>query len=287
MDLVRERGATAAETRLLEKEDFGWLPTVRTCGCSDGRLNCLSREELSELSSTVINVHQRQRWREHHGGRFIPQVPEKFIRLFSHTGETVLDPFCGSGTTNVIAKQLGRNSIGFDVNPNSVQVSLERIAAVAVNGEQTCHVVTAGNCVELLPLLPQNSVDLAVTSPPYFDIVDYGDQGPDQWGNLHDYPAFLDRMQAAFAALHRVVKPGGFVVIVTQDVYKKAAKCPIHADYIQICQGLGFEVISTQVYILNYSTGGRLVYGYPKAYYPKNDHEFILIFQKMSPDAAS
>lgn len=49
--------------------------------------------------------------------KFIPQFPREIINTLSERGETVLDPFCGSGTTLVEAKLLGRNSIGVDINP--------------------------------------------------------------------------------------------------------------------------------------------------------------------------
>jgi DNA modification methylase len=241
---------------------------------------------MLELGSTVIDVKQRHRWQENHPARFIPQVPEKFIKLFSHKGETVLDPFCGSGTTNVVALQLKRSSIGIDVNRRSVEMTYERLRATARNlfaddEAPTHHRVVHGSCLEVLPLMPAGTIDLIVTSPPYFDVVDYEDDHPEQWGNIHDYGEFLRRMEAAFAEMKRVLKPGGWMVVVTQDVFKSYAKCPIHADYIFICRDkLGFEVWSTQVYILNYSTGGRLVYGYPSSYYPKNDHEFIVVFRK-------
>lgn len=94
--------------------NFRFLPTKRTCMCPPEQLNCLTRQEIIEFGSTVIDVKQRHHWRESHPARFIPQVPEKFIKLFSHKGATVLDPFCGSGTTNVVALQLGRSSIGAD-----------------------------------------------------------------------------------------------------------------------------------------------------------------------------
>lgn len=266
--------------------DFSFLPTRRVCQCQPGRLNCLTRQEMLELGSTVIDVKQRHRWQENHPARFIPQVPEKFIKLFSHKGETVLDPFCGSGTTNVVALQLKRSSIGIDVNRRSVEMTYERLRATARNlfaddEAPTHHRVVHGSCLEVLPLIPAGTIDLIVTSPPYFDVVDYEDDHPEQWGNIHDYGEFLKRMEAAFAEMKRVLKPGGWMVVVTQDVFKSYAKCPIHADYIFICRDkLGFEVWSTQVYILNYSTGGRLVYGYPSSYYPKNDHEFIVVFRK-------
>ncbi len=261
--------------------DFSWLPTKRTCACPDGKLNCLTRAELIKFGSTVIDLKPRQRWREKHGGRFIPQVPEKFIMLFTHPGETVLDPFCGSGTTNVEAKRLKRNSVGIDINPYSTGMTLHRLAELdMLEKSNTMHEIVQGNCVEVMERIPMGSIDLIVTSPPYFDVVDYKSDNPEQWGNIHDYPVFLDKMKLAFEKMHKVVKPGGYVVVVTQDVYKKYAKCPLHADYISICRTIGFEVASTQVYILNYSTGGRLIYGYPKSYYPKNDNEFIDIFKK-------
>jgi len=49
--------------------------------------------------------------------RFIPQIPKTFIKLFTREGDTVIDPFCGCGTTIVEAYLAGRNSIGNDFNP--------------------------------------------------------------------------------------------------------------------------------------------------------------------------
>ena len=56
-------------------------------------------------------------------GKFIPQLPKYMITQFSSPGSTVLDPFCGSGTTLVEAKLLGRHSIGVDSHPLGVFMS--------------------------------------------------------------------------------------------------------------------------------------------------------------------
>ncbi|MDH7508644.1 MAG: DNA methyltransferase [Methanomassiliicoccales archaeon] len=267
--------------KILTDQDYSWLPTKRTCSCKPTRLNCLSRKEISQLGSTVLNVNKRHVWKDSHPARFIPELPEKYIRLFSHPGETVLDPFCGSGTTNVVAFQLGRNSAGIDINPFSVMTTIERLRDAQTDSlPDTTHLVLEEDCRKIMEEMPDESIDLIVTSPPYFDVVNYNHEHPGQLGNIHDYSTFLSEMERAFEGMMRVLKPEKYAIVNTQDLFKKNAKCPIHSDYIQIAKKIGLELININIYILNYSTGGRLVYGYPVAYFPKNDHEYILIFKK-------
>jgi len=258
---------------------MNWLPAVRTCDCLEGRLNCLTRKETFKLGSTILNVNSRHRWEENHPARFIPELPERYIKLFSHRGEAVLDPFCGSGTTNVVAKNLGRNSIGIDVNARSTGMTIKRLEQIE-GAELTNHLIITGDSRKALAVMPFESIDLIVTSPPYLNVVDYEQSDPDQLGNWDNYDDFLDAIYSVFEGCFDVLKMNGHMMVNTQDLYKKDLKAPIHADYINICKEIGFELININIYVLNYSTGGRLVFGYPKGYYPKNDHEFNLIFRK-------
>jgi hypothetical protein len=56
-------------------------------------------------------------------GKFIPQLAEIFLRKYFQPGQTVLDPFCGSGTTLVQANELGINSVGYDISAFNVLLS--------------------------------------------------------------------------------------------------------------------------------------------------------------------
>jgi site-specific DNA-methyltransferase (adenine-specific) len=51
----------------------------------------------------------------------------RVVELFSNRGDVVLDPFCGSGTTGVAAKRLGRGSVLLDVNPDATALAGERV----------------------------------------------------------------------------------------------------------------------------------------------------------------
>lgn len=71
------------------------------------------------------DLPQRQRTKHVHGlhpylGKFVPQLVEIFLRKYFTPGQTVLDPFCGSGTTLVQANELGIHSIGCDISAFNV-----------------------------------------------------------------------------------------------------------------------------------------------------------------------
>ncbi len=73
-----------------------------------------------------------------HSAAFPAELPEWFIKLFTKIGDTVLDPFTGSGTTNIVAQRMNRNSIGIEIIPeyyNIVKESIEPVKLVLLEPE--------------------------------------------------------------------------------------------------------------------------------------------------------
>lgn len=62
-----------------------------------------------------------------HLAMFPEELPKRLIKMFSFVGDTVLDPFLGSGTTSLVAKKLNRNSIGYEINEEFLSVMKEKL----------------------------------------------------------------------------------------------------------------------------------------------------------------
>ena len=67
---------------------------------------------------------------KNHSAAFPEGLPEWFIKLFTETGDTVLDPFMGSGTTNIVANRMRRNSIGIELLQEYYEMVRSQISPV-------------------------------------------------------------------------------------------------------------------------------------------------------------
>lgn len=64
---------------------------------------------------------------------FPEELPKRLIKMFSFAGETVFDPFASSSTTSLVAKNLGRNSIGYEINKNFEPIIREKLGVDQFN----------------------------------------------------------------------------------------------------------------------------------------------------------
>ena len=143
-----------------------------------------------------------------------------------------------------------------------------------------------------LAFLDDESIHLAITSPPYWNLKRYNEnQG--QLGHIHDYESFLCELDKVWREVFRIIVPGGRLVCVVGDVCVSRRKFgrhlvfPLHADICVLCRKIGFDNLNPIIWhkIANASfevENGSKFLGKP--YEPnaiiKNDMEFILMQRK-------
>jgi len=157
----------------------------------------------------------------------------------------------------------------------------------------TTHRIYRADAREMEQMLT-GEIHLVVTSPPYFNLVDY-ENGDDtaQLGGLSDYRAFLDELDKVWKRCFDALAPGGRMCVVVGDVCLSRRQngrhhvLPLHADIGARCREIGFDYLTPILWskIANISTemgGGARFLGKP--YEPngiiKNDVEYILLLRK-------
>lgn len=93
------------------------------------------QKENSKMTKEEWNTYFSSHWnfngvkQSEHIAMFPEELPKRLIKMFSFAGETVFDPFLGSGTTSLAAKKLGRNSIGYEINKNYSEIIRNKLVS--------------------------------------------------------------------------------------------------------------------------------------------------------------
>ena len=90
-------------------------------------------KELSKITKEEWNTYFQGHWnfngirQNGHIAMFPEELPKRLIKMFSFASDTVLDPFLGSGTTSLAAKNLERNSVGYEINPKFIDMIKQKL----------------------------------------------------------------------------------------------------------------------------------------------------------------
>jgi len=87
----------------------------------------LSKDEFLKWTVNIWQILPEKTMRKYHPAPFPLELPYRAIKLFSFKDDVILDPFCGTGTTCVAAKMLGRKFIGIDISRNYVLLTKKRL----------------------------------------------------------------------------------------------------------------------------------------------------------------
>lgn len=93
-------------------------------GRQETRLRTIGKDDFMEITKSVWHVSPETA--VDHPAPYPPEIPRRLINLHSYSGDTVVDPFVGSGTTCAVASALDRRAIGIDLSEEYVEMAEKR-----------------------------------------------------------------------------------------------------------------------------------------------------------------
>ena len=204
-----------------------------------------------EFELETINVWsfpKRGTWATHKGnfrGNWPPQMARNIILRYSKPGEWVLDQMCGSGTTLIECKLLGRNAIGVDINKNCIMLTLDRLNFEynSLNPDfPKIEIKTYVGDARNLNLIEDESVHLIATHPPYASIISYNkkEKIPGDLSAIRNIDKYINAMGEIARESYRVLKPGRFCAILVGDTRRRRHHVPIAFRTMQAFLDAGF-----------------------------------------------
>jgi len=221
-----------------------------------------------------------------HPAMFPTALTDRLIAIFTKKGDTVLDPFLGSGSTLVSAAKLGRKGIGVELSAPFV-----KLAASRLKNAKDCTVHRA-SIFDLGKLVPSGSVDFVVTSPPYWDILNQRrtadgkdirtySASKNDLGNIESYETFLTELGKAFKIVAATLKTGKYCAVVVMDIRKKSTFYPFHMDLCQALSPCGLVLDDIIIWDRQKEYNNMRPLGYPYVFRVNKVHEFVMIFKKV------
>lgn len=227
-----------------------------------------------------------------HPAIFPLMLPERLISIFSHTEDTIFDPFAGTGTTLIAAKNSKRYGVGTEISDEYINSYNRRINNLSLFDEKKYEPkMIKDDANNILNYLDQNSVQLTITSPPYWDILNQKrtadnkdvrnyNELDNNLGAISSYNDFLNSLQKIFEKVYDITQKDGFCCVVLMDLRKRDKFYPFHVDTIQFMEQIGFELDDIIIWDRRHEYNNLRPLGYPYVFRVNKVHEFILIFQK-------
>ncbi|MBC7236551.1 MAG: site-specific DNA-methyltransferase [Chloroflexi bacterium] len=279
---------------------------TRTCSCEDNHLNCMTAKEWikCQLGVWQFSYEGRDiRDKKVHPATFPISLSRRIIELFTHKGELVVDPFVGSGTTLVAARDLDRNAVGFDLQESYIKLCAERLATEHLFN-QSQQIAVCDDALHIPEYLEPQSVSLIWTSPPYANLLNRKrknksrrDRKNNQYMKIEQYsqdPRDLGTMELEgftialgdiFERLLPLLKPKAHCVINVPDMWWQNERITIHVSVIEELRARGYELRNTIIWDRTNIVNKIGIFGWPSNYITMGTtFEYLLDFWRPSAD---
>ena len=274
------------------------------------KLNDLSGREWIKFTKSwfVHRPEPRGDRKIRHPASFPESLVKDFVSFFTRKGELVVDPFVGTGSTLLAALETGRSAIGFDIVKKYSDISKERVKdALARNGTlekarksgSSWAKIIKADSAKLSKVWKRKGfppADYCITSPPYWNQLrkshmrqksraelgldtTYSDD-PDEIGNIEDYHDFLRALKRAFDEVYMVMKPKGYLTIITNNVFSDGRMYPLAFDTVSTLSQEPFGWTPKDEKVWCQDDKALLPLGVFNAWVGNRHHQYCLIFRK-------
>lgn len=267
-----------------------------------------SERQFNELTGTewirftrswfVCNPPRRGAAEIKHPAKFPEGLAEEFIRFFTRSGERVLDPFAGVGSTLVACRAAGRPCVGVEISPQFLELARSRPElgddSLLLHGD-------ARNASDLLRERQLDPVQMILTSPPYWDMlrksrggvqsvhkqrlskgleIFYSNDARDL-GNIVEYDEFVGVLRDIFVDLRGILAPNRYLVVICQNVRTpEGVVRPLAWDLTRALSE-AFDFKGERIWVQDNKPLG--IWGYPSEFVTNVHHHYCLVFKNSRP----
>jgi len=286
---------------------------MSTIGANDrdkgrARLNDLTGREWVQGTKSIVfqqglgSSHPATRIELQHPAPFSYLSAEKLIRFFSKEGESVLDPFCGVGSTLKACAMSGREGTGIELNETFYELARERLnEEVHDETSRAGQTMLLGDARDVTTTFQADRFSFILTSPPYWTILSrpkssapdkrfrkasrpYGSDDKD-FACIAEYDEFVDSLARFVDSLKRVLMPKRYIALLVADFRHGDTLYALQADLITSLRKLNGSgdrrLVLQGIKIIAQNQKRLYPYGFPTTYVPNIHHLYALIFRNI------
>lgn len=162
-------------------------------------------------------------------GNFVPQIPHQLFSRYTKTGDWILDPFMGSGTSLIEAQRMGGNSIGIELQKTVAENAYARISTEKRN-DCSAKIVSGDskklNMQKLLDSVGIKKVQFVIMHPPYWNIIKFSENVNDL-SNSYNLDDFLNSFGMVIDNSTKYLEKNRYCACVIGDKYANSQVVPL------------------------------------------------------------
>lgn len=275
----------------------------KTCACPQNRISCVTPKEwvkgmvaIQAFYYTARDVRDK----DIHPAVYPIALPAHFIRLLTHEGELILDPFVGIGTTLLAARDLNRNAAGFDLKKEYVTVAQERLSEP--KKELTQQLAILDDAHNIPQYFERESISLCITSPPYSKMLNRprfnkSIRGCERVNNQYlkvqqysndtrdlgtmEHEEYSKALEEIYAGILPLLRNRAHCIVNVNDLWWENKRYLTHSSVIDALQRAGLEFRNTFIWDKRNLVNRVGIFGWPNNFISLGaTMEYILDFWK-------